>query len=120
MKKFHHRTKCVYDNKTLLGCFLFYGDGKYISKRKRILFGASKFLIDHIDNYNDLINVTKNATEFPIVEEKMSQMLPNYYIGVSEPYRYPYHKTNQYVFRTVLKNNDLIDIRTVLGENDVM
>jgi len=118
--KFHHRTKCVYDDKELLGCFLFYGDGKYISKRKNVLFGATQFLIDNIDSYDDLIKVILNIPDFPIIEDDLLQVLSNYTLGLSNRYNYPFHKTNQYVFRTILMNNQLTDIREViLGENDV-
>ena len=117
MNEFGFRTLCIYDDKQLLGCFVYYGDGKYISNRKHVLFGGTEYLEDNAYNYQDLIYLASKKKHDELTEEAFKSKLP-YTWGSSSPYNYPYHYTMRSVFNTVIKNNDLIDITKMKGVDD--
>ena len=117
MNEFGFRTLCVYEDKQLLGCFVYYGDGKYISNRKHVLFGGTEYLEDNVYNYQDLIHLASKKKHDELTEEEFKANL-DYTWGISSAYKYPYHYTMYSVFNTVIKNNDLIDITKMKGVDE--
>lgn len=117
MNEFGFRTICMYDDENLLGCFVYYGDGKYITNRKRMLFGGSEYLQENLDKYRSIIPLAVQPKHDELTEDAFKSKF-EYSFGVSTPYTYPYHYTMRSVFNTVIKNNDLIDITKMKGVED--
>ena len=113
---FGYRTLCVYFHNNRIGCFLFYGNGKYISHRKEVVFGFTSYLEDYKDDHDDLISFILQDKGY-ITEDELKeriQSIGDYKIGLSERYRYPFHRKKQDVFNTFSKNNDLKNLKTMV------
>jgi len=113
---FGYRTLCVYFDNNRIGCLLFYGNGKYITHRKEVIFGVTDYFENNQDKHKDFIDFILTNKDY-ITEDEFKDKLKSigqYSIGVSEPYRYPFHRKMQDVFNTFSKNNQLKDIRKIV------
>lgn len=120
LEGFVYRTLCVYFDKNRIGCLLFYGDGKYISHRKDVVFGITEYgelnIFDHMELGLFVIDNKDYITEDEL--KNMIKSLGDYQVGLSEPYRYPYHTKKQNIFNTFIKNNQLKDIKQIIVGDD--
>ena len=108
---FDYRVLCAYDNKELIGCFLLYGDGKYIDRSRKIYFGHAKDLDERYDLF--LTNARYSLENKKIVtESKLKEVVSdgNIRYGVSTEFGYKYLKRPSSIFNTILRNNDLVNI----------
>lgn len=103
----------------MLGCFVYHGNGKYINMRRKIYVGVSDLFIkvikkaevrssDYIILYNRLYNIPKTIITEEDLKARMGHGL-DIKFGGSTPYMYPFHKTPKTIFKTVLKNNELLN-----------
>lgn len=117
---FVYRTLCVYFDKNRIGCLLFYGDGTYISHRKKVMFAVSPYFEENIFEHIDLGIFFRHDTSYITEQELKDKVMEfgDYRVGLSEPYRYPFHHQKQDIFRTFIKNNDLKDINQILLGDD--
>jgi len=113
---FEYRTLCIYFDNNWIGCILFYGNGKYITHRKDVMFGVTDYLQEHYDEHSDLIDFILYNKSYITEDEFKNKVnkISQYKIGVSERYRYPFHRKMQDVFNTFSKNNQLIDVRKIV------
>lgn len=138
MNDFSYRTLGIYTkDKEPFGFFVFYGDGTYIDKNKRVFFGIHNNIVSkvfdlktingaHIDDLFFNIMKTYYQVQEATTENQLKQAITNIYIkesdfynhfgfGTSQKYMYPYDKLGRQVFNTVCNNNNLIDIDTFRG-----
>lgn len=123
MSEFDYRTHCFYDKEGMLGCLVYYSDGKYIDTAKKIYTGVThnfiKKLMDlhtsekyislyyRLNDYDKHDFVTEKDLEFII----MDGLYDVFAFGGSQRYDYPYVRDGASIFRTVCRNEKLYDFK---------